>query len=282
MRLDLTAIDAHKACAALAARSRNAMNYIEPGEAQNLPGLRLALTAGLPGPWSESAKAVFAVKGIPYVPVAQYAGKENRDLVAWTGCRNAPIAILDGEKPRTGWAEILLLAERLKPEIPLLPDDPAERALVFGLAHEICGEEGFGWTRRVTMFDGILAAVRNGAEIEPGIQAMLRDYRITEAASAAAPARLIGILGMLAARLHAQHTAGGRYLVGDRLTACDLYWACFAGMLDPLPAEINPMPNFLRTIYAGADPALAAAKDPILFEHRDFIYATHLTLPLDF
>ena len=258
------------------------MDYVEPGDARNLPGLRLALTVGVPGPWSESAKAIFAVKGISYVPVAQYAGKENRDLVAWTGSRNAPVAVFDDEAPRQGWAEILLLAERLNPELPLLPADPAERALVFGLAHEICGEEGFGWTRRVMLFEAILAAARGGAVLEPGMLAMLREYRITEAAIAAAPGRIIGILDMLAARLRAQHASGRRYLVGDALSACDLYWACFAALIDPLPAAVNPMPDFLRRIYGGVTPELAAAKHPILFEHRDFIYATHLTLPLDF
>lgn len=258
------------------------MHYVEPSAAREMPGLRLALTAGVPGPWSESAKAIFAVKGIPYIPVAQYAAKDNAELLAWTGCRNAPVAILDDEKPRSSWAEILLLAERLQPAPALLPADPVERALVFGLSHEICGEEGFGWTRRLTMFDAILAAARNGAPLEPGMQAMLRDYHISEAAADAATPRLVGLLGMLASRLHSQREGGSRYLVGDNLTACDLYWASFAAMLEPLPEAVNPMPNFLRRAYATAGPAVAAAKDPILFEHRDFIYATHLTLPLDY
>jgi glutathione S-transferase len=258
------------------------MQYVEPSEARNLPGLRLALTVGTFAPWSEAAKSIFAVKGIPYVPVAQFAGKENGDLVDWTGSRNAPIAVYEHETPRESWAEILLLAERLAPKPPLLPANPADRALVFGLSHEICGEEGFGWTRRCMMFDRILDAVRAGAGIEPGMQAMLRDYRITEATSAAAPARVAGILRMLAARLHAQRAEGSRYLVGDRLTACDLHWACFSAMVDPLPHEVNPMPELVRRIYVDVGTVLGEAMDPILFEHRDFIYATHLTLPLDY
>jgi hypothetical protein len=70
--------------------------------------------------------------------------------------------------------------------------------------------------------------------------------------------------------------------VGDWLIACDLYRACFAALLEPLPEEVNPMPGFLRRMYAMAGEEISAAKNPILFEHRDFIYATHLTLPLDF
>lgn len=258
------------------------MQYVEPSDARALPGLRLALTVGVPGPWSESAKAIFQVKGIPYVPVAQYAGKDNAELVAWTGRRNAPVAVLDDETPRDGWAEILLLAERLQPAPALLPADPAERALVFGLSHEICGEEGFGWARRVMLLEDIFKAARGGAKLEPGMQAMLRGYRVTDASIAAAPARVIGLMGMLADRLKAQRSAGSPYLVGDSLTACDLFWACFAALVEPLPAEVNPMPDFLRRVYGGVSIELAMAKDPILFEHRAYIYATHLTLPLDF
>jgi|TARA_B110000977_G_scaffold169401_1_gene219345 hypothetical protein len=45
------------------------MEYKTVEEAKNLNGLRLALTAGVPGPWSEAAKALFRIKGIDYIPV---------------------------------------------------------------------------------------------------------------------------------------------------------------------------------------------------------------------
>ena len=54
-----------------------------------------------------------------------------------------------GERPRAGWAEILLLAERLGPTPPLIPDDESDRVLMFGLAHEILGELGLIWCRRL-------------------------------------------------------------------------------------------------------------------------------------
>ena len=43
----------------------------------------------------------------------------------------------------------MLLAERLAPAPALLPADPASRALALGLAHELCGEAGLGWSRRL-------------------------------------------------------------------------------------------------------------------------------------
>ena len=50
------------------------MEYKTPSEARDLPGLRIALTAGLPAPWSMTARFMFDVKGIDYVPVLQVAG----------------------------------------------------------------------------------------------------------------------------------------------------------------------------------------------------------------
>ena len=72
-------------------------------------------------------------------------------LKDWAGERSGPIAIYDDEKPRSRWNDILLLAERLAPEPALLPKEPAERALAFGLGHEICGEGGLAWSRRLEL-----------------------------------------------------------------------------------------------------------------------------------
>ena len=57
------------------------MDYREADEARELPGLKLVLTAGVPGPWGESAKKVLEYKGIDYVPVAQHASRPNEALV---------------------------------------------------------------------------------------------------------------------------------------------------------------------------------------------------------
>ena len=127
------------------------MQYLSAAEARNLPGLRLVLTAHMPGPWGEAAKAVLSVRHVKYVPVAQAAMEANDDLYAWTGVRNAPVAVLDEEPPQTTWLEILLLAERLGSGPPLLPSDPLERALVLGFSTEICGADGFGWSRRLQL-----------------------------------------------------------------------------------------------------------------------------------
>jgi len=123
--------------------------YVSVDDAKKRRGLRMVVVGGVPSPWGEAAKGILHIKGIDWVAVRLVYDSE--PLKEWAGQRNGPVAILDDERPRAGWAEILLLAERLAPAPSLLPKDPAERALAFGLAHEICGENGLGWARRLQL-----------------------------------------------------------------------------------------------------------------------------------
>ena len=176
------------------------MKYYEVAEAKDMGGLRLVLTAMVPGPWGESAKKILDYKQIPYIPVAQHAGKENEDLVAWTGIRNAPNAMYEDEAPRTGWYDILMLAERLAPERPLLPARSEERAEVLGICAEICGEWGFGWARRAMMgtvhagpVDPLRAAGLSKPFFGPEDSARMRKaYRASVGGAAEAPRALRG------------------------------------------------------------------------------------------
>ena len=77
-------------------------------------------------------------------------------------------------------------------------------------------------------------------------------------------------------------SAGREYLVGEGLSAVDLYWATFCAIVRPLPPEVCPMPGFLRAGYAGTTPAVDAVLDPALLAHRDLVYERHLSLPMDF
>ena len=174
------------------------MKYTPASQARNLPGLRLALTVGVPGPWSQAAMFVFDYKQIPYIPVAQLAGEDNADLVAWTGIRNAPIAVYNDEAPRIGWEEILMLAERISREPSLIPSDPRDRALMFGLSHEIASEDGLAWNRR----HQLLAPMLNSpdAETNPklaGGRVLGSSYGWIEQAAEQADARIRQVLGLL-------------------------------------------------------------------------------------
>jgi hypothetical protein len=250
------------------------LDYLEVEDGIGKPGLRLVLTAGVPGPWSESAKGILHVKRIPCLPVRQKAATHDEKLLEWTHQTSAPVAMFEGERPRSGWAEILFLAERLAPEPALLPADPRERAFALGLAHEICGEEGLGWTRRLSLLREMPVEPNNmpwkyGCDDRVAVERAAR--------------RTCEILGLLSDQLRRQREAGSRFLVGERLSAVDIYWAAFSNLIAPLPPDKSPMPDYIRGPYGSWD-ATPGSKpvDPALLAHRDFVFEEYLGLPQDF
>jgi glutathione S-transferase len=258
----------------------SATEYVDIETARKARGLRLVLTRGVPGPWSESAKGIFWVKRIPYLRVAQEAGGANTGLVEWTGSANAPVAVYDDEPPRSGWIDILRLAERVGREPALIPEDPHLRATMFGYANELCGELGFGWNRRLTLIDRMLPRDGDPLRGEGPAQTLGRRYGYSRDAAAKAPARSAAILAGLSALLREQYAAGRRFFVGNCLSALDIYWAAFAALVDPLPPDLCPMPDYLRPFYVLEAGEARAAVDPLLLEHRDRVYHDYLELPL--
>jgi len=255
-------------------------DYVPIEEARTTPGLKLVATPGVPNPWTEAVKGILYVKRLDHVRVAQIAGERNAELVSWTGINSAPILIHESAPPKSGWSDILLLAERLAPEPRLIPADERERAIMFGLAHELCSEDGFGWNRRLLFFaDTETALAKLGDSVDrSGFDRMNRKYGHGGDA-AHARARLGAILRMLSRHLLARRPFGLHYL-GDRLTALDIYSATFMAMIRPLPLDLCPISPDLHASYTATDPAIIEAADEILFEHRDFIYRTYLELPL--
>ncbi len=259
------------------------MEYVEAAVAKDMAGLRLALTIGVPGPWGESAKKIFEYKDIPYVPVAQYPAQANEHLVAWTGHRNAPVAVWENEPGRSNYLDILALAERLKPEPSLIPRDPIERQTCFGISSDICGEGGWGWKRRLIMGQRPRDNDRPAPtrpRLDPKVMKLA--YGGSEAEAAIAAEYLAEMLDNFAMRLERQGDKGSDYFVGNALTACDIHWACFSALFDPLPQEVNPMPDWLRPSYAYLGPVLEQHKHQILLDHRDLVFERHLGLPLDY
>jgi glutathione S-transferase len=257
------------------------MEYLSVAEARNMPGLRLVLTAHMPGPWGEAAKFVLSARNVKYVPVEQLAMEKNEELFAWTGMRNAPIAVFNDEPPQSTWLEILLLAERLGTGPSLIPEDPIDRALMEGFSTELCGPDGFGWSRRLEMMGR--SSTRNPSPSATYDMArMTRSYGVNPETIARAPKRMASIMQGLATQLHKQKASGSDYLIGKQLSACDLHWAAFSLFVSPLPPEKCAMPGFMRDNYTHLTPELAAALDPILLKHRDLVYERHVALPLDF
>lgn len=252
------------------------MEYVDLATAQTMPGLRLVLTRNVPGPWSEAAKAVFALRNVEFVPVAQRGGEENDDLVTWTRHRNAPIAMYNDESPRVRWLEIVELAERLGSGPHLLPTDIRERMAVVGLVNEIAGESGFAWYGRMLMLKPAHDAKGDDVLRTP----MYRDYYSAEKAANAAD-NVHDVLNLLSSVIRAQQEKGSHYLVGNTFSAADLYWAYFSQLLNALPDDVNPMPKFLRNAWGLVATAIGEY-DPALIEQRNHSFEAHLTLPLDF
>ena len=253
-----------------------AFQYIGVEEARKRNGLRMVVVGNVPSPWGEAAKGLLHIKGIPWAAVRLVYDSE--PLREWAGQRSGPVAIYDDEHPRAGWAEILLLTERLAPTPSLVPADPAERAAAFGVSHEICGEAGLGWSRRLQL---IHAGLHNAGGFPEQVAKYLgRKYGYRPETGAAATTRVAALLGMLAARLKSQHEKGSRYYIGNSLTAVDVYSATFMALFDPLPQELCQMTASTRVAFETRDAQTDTALDPVLLEHRDMMYAEHLELPL--
>ena len=251
------------------------MEYLSVSDAKNQPGLRLVLSRDVPGPWGEAAKALFMLRNIEYLAVAQKPAGRNPDLVEWTRHRNAPIALYENEAPRVRWSEILDLAERLGSGPSLVPADRDDRIYMMGLINEIAGEGGLAWNARFFMLN--LAYQAMGAEAAAK-NPMLAEYQFDSAAIPPMKEKIESFLAYLAQRIK---TRESDYLVGSQLSAADVYWACFSNMLEPLPQEQCPMPDSLRSTW-GALAASIDGYDAALIEHRDLIFARHLTLPMEF
>jgi len=92
--------------------------------------------------------------------------------------------------------------------------------------------------------------------------------------------RVRDVLALFTGLLRQQRARGSHFLLGDGLTALDLYAATFAALLEPLPAAECPMDDGMRAFYALRDPAQRVPGDELLLEHRDVIYRDFLELPV--
>jgi glutathione S-transferase len=256
------------------------VEYVEIEKAIKMPGLRVVLPPEIPGPWGEAIKGVLYVKKIPYIKV-RHDLVDHRPLIRWTAQSSTPVLVYNDERPRSVWNDQIHLAERLQPHPPLIPAAIDDRVQMFGLCDLLAGETGFGWTRRLMLVQAMLNDAGADETARKGSLAFGNKYGYSPEAAAAAPARCAELIGILARRLERQQALGSRYLIGERLSAVDIYWAAFAAIVKPLPHELCPMLPRIRKLYDCTDPLVRAATTPQLLAHRDFIYREYLELPVD-
>ena len=253
------------------------LTYLPPADIIAHAGLRLVLVRGVPSPWSQAAKAILEIKRLPYLAAPLDVGAANAEIAAWSGQNSAPVVAWGTEPPINRWLDILLLAERLAPEPALLPTDPLQRALAIGLGHEMLGERGIAWNRRLQMFAGA-AASGNAGRLAP----LIDKYGFDAVDAAAAGGRIAATLRALAAQLAAQEARGVPFLAGEALSAADIWWVATANILAPLPAAQCPMREASRVGFTASDPAIETALDPALLAHRDRIFKAHFRDPMEF
>jgi len=250
-----------------------AVQFVSVEEAKARAGLRMVVVGKVPSPWGEAAKGFFHLKGLEFVAVR--LAYDDPALQQWAGQLSGPVVFYDAEPPRSGWAEILMLAERLAPSPPLLSLEPNARGRAIELANDFCGERGLGWTRRLQL---VHAGLQKAGGFPGRVAAYLGGkYGYDESQAATYTPRVVDFLGKFAAALR---KSGGPYYFGDTLNAVDVYSAAFLALLKPLPEAQCAMEPWCRAAFDTLDDATRAALDPILLEHRDMMYARHLETPL--
>jgi len=240
-------------------------------------GTRVTFIPGIPALYAEALKNVCFVKGIPLIRalhpmmgVDKETGEDRQArLYELTSQTSIPTMFHNEERPRNVWIEQLALAERIgAPGSPkLIPDDCEQRVEVFGLCAVTLSEDGFVWNMRI-LNDSPLA----------------QKYGYSEAASAAAPGRVAEGLNLIDRRLASQEKQGSRYLVGERISAADVYWATMSMSVAPPPPEIMPptqqnsgMLKFFA--MSGQIPAVAEALTERIVEHQRYILTTYCETP---
>jgi len=249
--------------------------YISIAEARRAEGLRMACLRRLPSPWTEAARGIFHVKGLPCQYAARREDEPESAIADWAGDSSVPVVAWQGEKLRTGWAEILILAERLAAEPRLIPQDAEDRVTLFGLGHEICGEMGLGWCQRLLLLQAALGHGPEGALLPAARAAQLAGkYGFIPTHVRQAKGRVLDVLAMLDGRLRVQS-----FLVGEQLTAADIYWAVFANTIRPLPADMLPLAASVRAMFSQSDPDILEAFSKRLQDHQQRVYRDYLELP---
>src|SRR4030095_8078938 len=87
--------------------------YVSVEEAIARRGWRMVVVGGIPSRWGGGAKGILHTRDSAWTAVRLVYDSE--PLKDWAGQRSGPVAIYDDDKPRAGWAEILLLGEPLPP-----------------------------------------------------------------------------------------------------------------------------------------------------------------------
>ena len=240
-------------------------------------GTRVTFIPGLQALWAEALKNICYVKKIPvirvlhpFMGVDKETGKDRQEkLYELTSQTSLPTMFYNDERPRSNWTEQLALAERTgaSDSPALIPGDFRQRVEMFGLCAIVLAEDGLIWNMRI-LADGPLG----------------RKYGYSAEASAQAPDKMAEIMRVIDAQLQVQIERGSEYLVGDAVSAADIYWATMSTAVIPAPPEIMPRTKQNEGLLANVAAVsqilqLKSALTDRLEKQRDYILTTYCETP---
>ena len=240
-------------------------------------GTRVTFIPGIPALYSEALKNICYAKGVPLIRalhpmmgVDKATGQDRQArLLELTSQTSLPTMFHNDERPRNVWTEQLALVESigLADSPKLIPDGFDNRVTMYGLCAIVLGEDGFVWNMRV---------VRDSP--------LGRKYGYSEDASTSAPKKMAEIVDLIARRLEAQEKAGSPYLVGDSVSAADIYWATMSMSLLVPPPEIMPVTKqnqgMLKYFSMNVGiPGIAEALTDRIEAHQRYILTTYCETP---
>jgi glutathione S-transferase len=254
------------------------VRFVDLEEARAAGGLRVVVATNVPSPWSQAVLGTLDMKGLDYLAVRLRRGDD--EVRRWTGARNAPVVLFDDEPARTGWAEILALAERLGGRVSLVPEDDGARVRMFGLAHEILGEGGLGWSVRLMLTHLGLTTDGHRGWPRPVAEYLAPRYGYAPERVDAARARALNVLASLDRALAESRARGHEYMLGPGPTALDIYCAVGLAVILPLEEAECPMLPPVRRAVETLDEEVRAAVTSALLAHRAMMFSRHLVLPV--
>jgi len=250
------------------------LTFVEVAEARQAPGVRIAVSGLVPSPWSEAAKGLFRLAGVPVLAVRRL--RDNAELEAWAGVDNVPVVFCDRAPARTHWAAITELAARLAGPGVLLPSALAARAEHIGLIDLIAGEEGIGWNGRLAMLEASFATDGARGFPLPVAKYLAARYGYVRDGFAGVRARVAEQLAFIDERLGARE-----YVAGERPGAVDVYLATFLTPYTAIrEADCPAMLPALRQAFAAAHEELGALVPARLLAHRARMFERHLAYPI--
>lgn len=240
-------------------------------------GTRVTFIPGIPALWAEALKNICYVKGVPLIRalhpmmgIDKETGKDRQArLYELTSQTSLPTMFHDSERPRNVWLEQLGLAEKIgAADAPrLVPKDFKQRVEVIGLCEIVLGEDGMVWNMRI-LADSPLA----------------QKYGYSEEANGQAAEKVAAVIRLLDEKLASQEAKGSPYLVGESITAADVYWATMSMSVMPPSTDIMPVTKQNKGMLKyfrinGQIPVVAEALSPRIEKHQRYILTNYCETP---